>query len=189
MAPPITEILERILDGQAELISNRLEGTCKAFLDSNKELVAFLSKSYIPLLSLTKEHSAGVPACREDNMLGKPVDSAQLRASIAKSVQTKNSNKPTIFTPSQVGRTVDAGFAHIHSATNKSSSKVAKNVVSGKNTNNLSITAAKPCKWFYVGNLSSDCTVDSLRSHMVDVGLSTMGCEKLKSQQDHISCF
>lgn len=108
---------------------------------------------------------------------------------LVKTAQSKDNTNPRVFTQSQVSQAINDSLTHINLVTRNKSSKAPSNVISGKNTNSFNITAAKSCKWFYVGNLSSECTVDLLKSHLVDIGLSPMSCEKLKSKQDHKSSF
>lgn len=62
-------------------------------------------------------------------------------------------------------------------------------IVRGTNSGPSDISAAIPRKWFYVGNLDSECTTDSLIKHLDTRGLKPLSCEKLQRDGEDKASF
>lgn len=61
-------------------------------------------------------------------------------------------------------------------------------VIRGTSEGTLRISAACEQKWFYVGNLTRECTDEQIKNHLIENNISVLSCEKL-DRNDHRASF
>lgn len=84
----------------------------------------------------------------------------------------------------------NSGKANAHGHTDNVYLTTKRNsIIKGTNNNHMSLSAATERKWMYVGNLSPDCTVDKVKSHLESNGITILSCDSLASKFSHMASF
>lgn len=176
----LDEVLSNItqqLEKQSEAISNKLIITVDAIKDANKELVTFLT------MPSTKKNISNIQFS-EDIPAGLTLPNTHtISCSTLKVCQT---NQPTsgALTSSDIsgktGRLTDSSRSTEYNRSNPLKGTCSKPSI---------ISAAQERQWVYVGNLSSDCTIEMIGSHLKSNHVEVLSCEKLTSKQEHVASF